>query len=492
MIEGWVTRDANSLLQPLQPVAFSRSLPQEALPTIEIDDSRTFQPIEGFGFALTGGSAYLLAGLPAADRADLLQELFGLTDASVGLSCLRLSIGASDLGRRDFSYWALRRGVGDPNLSRFNLAGGDPEVVPVLQEILRINPAMKIIASPWSAPPWMKSNGRYVAGRLKPEYYSAYAQYFVKYLEEMRGRGIHVSAVTPQNEPHNPKNEPSMVMSATEQADFIKGHLGPELRSRAPETEILCWDHNCDEPDYPLTVLGDAEARGYIDGVAWHLYNGSPEAMSQVHAQYPEKKVYFTEQWVSAHDDFMGALRWHTKNVIIGTLRNWSRTALEWNLASDPEYTLHTRRGAVGALGGVTIGVRLKRRRAAVGGVAVKRTIKRNPGYYLMAHSARFIRPGSVRVHSCEVDKLPNVACLTPDSRMVLVVMNDADGARRFRVQHRGAYATLELEAGDVATLRWNLATAVAQSEQAGAGPNGTSRSHRRGSAPRIDRAEGQ
>lgn len=472
MIEGWVTRGANSLLQPMQPVAFSRSLLQDALPTIEIDDSRTFQPIEGFGFSLTGGSAYLLAGLAAAERANLLQELFGLTEASVGLSCLRLSIGASDLGRRDFNYWALRRGTVDPDLARFNLAGGDREVVPVLQEILRINPAVKIIAAPWSAPPWMKSNGRYVAGSLKPEYYSAYARYFVKYVEAMRGHGIHVSAVTPQNEPQNPRNEPSMVMSATEQAAFIKGYLGPELRKGAPETEILCWDHNCDGADYPLTVLGDAEARAYIAGVAWHLYNGSPEAMSEVHAQYPEKKVYFTEQWVSAHDDFMGALRWHTKNIIIGTLRNWSRTALEWNLASDPEYALHSRLGAVGALGGVTIGVTIKRRRSALGGVAVGATIKRNAGYYLMAHSARFIRPGSVRVYSSEVDKLPNVTCLTPDSRMVMVVMNDADGARRFRVQHRGAYATLELGTGDIATLRWNVATAVARSKKAGAGRN--------------------
>ena len=125
MIEGWVTRDANSLLQPMQPVAFSRSLPREALPTIEIDDRRTFQPIEGFGFSLTGGSAYLLAGLAAAERADLLQELFGLTEASVGLSCLRLSIGASDLGRKDFSYWGLRRGTADPDLARFNLSAGD-------------------------------------------------------------------------------------------------------------------------------------------------------------------------------------------------------------------------------------------------------------------------------------------------------------------------------------------------------------------------------
>jgi glucosylceramidase len=454
MIEGWVTRRADSLLQPMRPAPFSRSPPRDTLPAIEVDDSRTFQPIEGFGFSLTGGSAYLLAGLHAAERADLLQELFAPAETSVGLSCLRLSIGASDLGRKDFSYWGLRRGIKNPDIARFNLSAGDREVVPVLQEILRINPALKIMASPWSAPPWMKTNGSYVGGRLKPDHYAAYARYFVRYIETMRAHGIHVSAVTPQNEPHNPRNEPSMEMSAPEQAAFIGKHLGPELRKAGLDTEILCWDHNCDEPGFPLTVLADAEARAYTAGVAWHLYNGTPDAMSKVHALYPDKKVYFTEQWVSAKDDFMGALRWHTKNVIIGALRNWARTALEWNLASDSRHALHTRLGAVGSLGGVTIGAAIKPRRGAV---TIAATISRNPGYYLLAHSARFIRPGSVRVYSSETDRLPNVTCLTPDSRLVMVVLNDADGPRRFRLRHRGALATLALGAGDVATLRWSV-----------------------------------
>lgn len=451
MIEGWVTQGANALLQPMPPVAFSESPPSEPLPAIEVDERRTFQPIEGFGFSLTGGSAYLLAGLHADERAALLHELFGPGEDCVGLSCLRLSIGASDLGRKDFSYWGLRRGAKKPDIGLFKLSAGDREVVPMLQEILKINPAVKIIAAPWSAPPWMKSNGSYIAGRLKPEYYAAYAQYFVKYVEEMRAQGIHVSAVTPQNEPQNPRNEPSMVMSAAEQAAFIKV-LGPAMRKAAPDTDILCWDHNCDGIDYPLAVLADPEARAYVDGVAWHLYNGGPEAMSQVHAQYPQTKVYFTEQWISATEEFMPALRWHTKNVIIGTLRNDSRTALEWNLASDPRYALHSRLGAVGALGGITIGTAIESRHGAP---AIAATITRNPGYYLMAHAARYIRQGSVRVHSSEADGLPNVVCVTPDSRLVMVVMNDGESPKRFRLQHHGATATLELGAGDIATLRW-------------------------------------
>lgn len=453
MIEGWITRAADALLQPMQPVAFSGSPPQGGLPTIEVDERRTFQPIEGFGFSLTGGSAYLLAGLGARERADLLHELFGLDEECVGLSCLRLSIGASDLGRKDFSYWGLRRGTKTPDLGLFKLSAGDREVVPVLQEILEINPAVKVIAAPWSAPPWMKSNGSYIAGTLKPEYYAAYAQYFVKYLQEMRAQGIHVSAVTPQNEPQNPRNEPSMVMSAAEQAAFIKV-LGPAMRKGAPDTDILCWDHNCDGIDFPLAVLSDPEARAYIAGVAWHLYNGGPEAMSQVHAQYPQTKVYFTEQWISATEEFMPALRWHTKNVVIGTLRNDSRTALEWNLASDPRYALHSRLGAVGALGGITIGTAIRPHRGAP---TLAATITRNPGYYLMAHTARYIRPGAVRVHSSEADGLPNVVCRTPDSRMIMVVMNDSDAPKRFHLRHDGATATLELGAGDIATLRWAL-----------------------------------
>ena len=225
-ISGWVTLNAQSLLQPIRPVAFSTLAQQDNCATIEVADNEIFQPIEGFGFALTGGSASLLASLPGATRAALLDELFGTAESSIGLSCLRISIGASDMGRVSFSYCDLAPGETDPDLTHFDLAAGDPELVPVLQEILRINPALKIIASPWSAPPWMKDNGSFIAGRLKPDCYHTYAHYFVKYIEAMHAHGVHISAVTPQNEPHNPKNDPSMLMSAAEQIEFIKKQPG--------------------------------------------------------------------------------------------------------------------------------------------------------------------------------------------------------------------------------------------------------------------------
>jgi glucosylceramidase len=439
MIDAWVTRNAQSLFQRSDSKPFHPSRPQNDYPTVEVDSDHTYQRMDGFGFALTGGSASLIAGLSSSTRAALLQELFGDGDESIGLSCLRLSIGASDLGPRSFSYCDLAPGETDPDLIRFDLAAGDPEIVPLLQQILVINPGLKIVAAPWSAPAWMKSNGSFIAGQLKPEFFGAYARYFVKYIEAMRGHGIHITMVTPQNEPLNPKNEPSLVMSAAEQAVFIRDHLGPALRDGAPDTEIFGWDHNCDKPEYPLAVLADAGARAYISGVAWHLYAGSADVMSDVHAKYPDQKTYFTEQWVFSGDDFHGALRWHAKNVVISTIRNWSGLVLEWNLASDPECKLHTPGGAEGALGGITIG----------------ETISRNPGYYLMAHTARFIRPGSVRIQSTEPDQLPNVTCMTPDARVVMVMVNDNAETMQFNVKYQGMYATLELEAGSVATFQW-------------------------------------
>ena len=445
-LDSWITRNAQSLLRREDATSFEQSPPPNDFPTIEVDSGQTFQTMEGFGFALTGGSASLIAGLGPDDRATLLRELFGPGEESIGLSCLRVSIGASDLGRVSFSYCDTASGITDPTLQGFNLGAGDPEVVPVLQEILAINPSVKIIASPWSAPPWMKTSGSSVAGRLKHEFYPAYARYFVKYVEAMRDHFIQISGVTPQNEPQNPKNDPSMLMSAAEQADFIGNHLGPVLRKAAPDTEIFCWDHNCDEPDFPLAVLADERARDHVSGVAWHLYMGTADVMSRVRAQYPQKKVYFTEQWVFSGDDFAGALRWHTKNVVIGTMRNWSQVVLEWNLASDPACSLHTPGGAEGALGGVTIG----------------KATGRNPGYYLMAHSGKFIRPGSVRIASTEPAQLLNVACATPLNQIVIVVLNDNSELKRFNVAYQNMYATMELDPGAVATLRWPKAAETA------------------------------
>jgi glucosylceramidase len=256
----------------------------------------------------------------------------------------------------------------------------------------------------------------------------------------MRENGIVVHALTPQNEPMNQKNDPSMGMEAAQQARFIKRHLGPALQEAGlADVELFCWDHNCDMKEYPLAVFADADARRYLTGSAWHLYAGDISALSEVHRTYPDMKLYFTEQWVGADGQFAGDLMWHVRHVLIGSLRNWSRVVLEWNLASDPSCGPHTPGGETHCVGALTLG----------------QGIARNVAYYVIAHAARFVRPGSVRVHSDGPALLPNVAFRTPSGHIVLLVLNDSSEPQSCPIRYRGKEALATLPAGAVATLVW-------------------------------------
>ncbi len=413
------------------------------LPVITVDAELKYQAIEGFGFSLTGGSAMLISRLAAPDRSSLLRELILPDGDGIGVSFLRLSIGASDLSERCFSYDDRPDGQPDFELAHFDIEAGDVEVIPLLQEILAINPEIRIMATAWSAPTWMKTNQSFTGGKLKPDCYAVYAAYLVKYLQAMRERGITVHALTPQNEPLNQKNEPSMIMEAGEQAEFIKNHLGPALQSAGlADVELFCWDHNCDVPEYPLEVFADADARRYLSGSAWHLYGGDISALSEVHQLYPEMKLYFTEQWVGIDGQFGGDLMWHVRNVLIGSLRNWSRIVLEWNLASDPFCCPHTPGGEARCVGALTLG----------------EEVTRNVAYYVIAHAAKFIRPGSVRIYSDEQASLPNAAFLTPEGYIVLIALNEVAEARSFTIQFQGKNAIATLTASTVATYVWRAA----------------------------------
>ena len=165
---------------------------------------------------------------------------------------------------------------------------------------------IKILATPWSAPVWMKDNNSFKGGGLLPANYNVYAQYFVKYIQQMKAEGISIDAVTPQNEPLNPNNNPSLVMTALQQADFIKGSLGPAFQTAGITTKIITYDHNCDVPGYPLTVLQDAQANAFVSGSAFHLYAGDISALSTVHNAYPNKSLYFTEQYTAGTGSFSG------------------------------------------------------------------------------------------------------------------------------------------------------------------------------------------
>jgi glucosylceramidase len=413
------------------------------LPVIKVDAGQKYQVIEGFGFSLTGGSAMLISRLPDADRSALLRELFLPDGDGIGVSFLRLSIGASDLSERCFSYDDRPDGQSDFELAHFDIEAGDVEVIPLLREILVINPEIKIIATAWSAPTWMKTNQGLVGGKLRPDCYAVYAAYLVRYLKAMREKGIIIHSITPQNEPLNQKNEPSMIMEADEQAEFIKNHLGPALwEAGLADVELFCWDHNCDVKEYPLAVFADADARRYLSGSAWHLYGGDISALSEVHQLYPEMKLYFTEQWVGSDGQFGGDLMWHVKNVLIGSTRNWSRVVLEWNLASDPFCCPHTPGGEARCVGALTIGEELAR----------------NVAYYVIAHAAKFVRPGSVRIYSDEQNFSPNVAFLTPEGCIVLIALNGGAESLSFAIRFRGKNAVATLPPSAVATYVWRAA----------------------------------
>lgn len=409
-------------------------------PVIEINDKQTFQSMDGFGYALTGGSAFHLHNMSAPARKAILKELFATTGDNIGVSYLRISIGASDLDANVFSYDDLPAGQTDTLMKQFTLQEDKKWLIPVLKEILVINPKIKILGSPWSPPTWMKTNNSSMGGSLKPEYYKAYARYFVKYVQGMKAEGINIDAVTIQNEPLHPGNNPSLLMLPEEQAAFLKTSLGPAFKAAGIKTKIILFDHNADRPDYPITILADKDAAQYADGSAFHLYAGSIDVLSKVHEAYPNKNLYFTEEWVGAPGNLAGDLKWHTKNLIIGAARNWCKISLQWNLAADSKWEPHTPGGCTECLGAITID---------------GNEIKRNPAYYTIAHASKFVRPGSVRIASTEPVGLANVAFKTPAGKTVLIVLNEGDNTQSFTIKQNGRTASATLNSGAVATYVW-------------------------------------
>lgn len=440
-VQVWLTNpDKSALFEPRKPPADLKA--DKETPTIEVNEQQKFQTIDGFGFALTGGSAQHLIRMEPDRRAAILRELFETDGRSIGVSYLRLTIGASDLNDRVFTYDDLSDKQADPELKRFDLGPDKADVIPVMKEILKINPRIKILASPWSAPPWMKTNNNSKGGELKLEYYPAYARYLTKYVQAMEAEGIRIDAITIQNEPLNPKNTPSMVMQAEDQAAFIKGHLGPTFRAAGIKTRIVLYDHNCDVPEYATAILADPDAARYVDGSGFHLYGGKIEAMTQVHDAFPAKNLYFTEQMVTGSVETKSVINIAApmRRLIIGATRNWSRNVLLWNLAADPRNEPHTGNGGCGMCQGAI----------TIDGNAVSR----NLAYYVVAHASKFVRPGSVRIGSSGPDTLPNVAFRTPEGRKVLLVVNTGTSPQTFRILH-GKVTTAVLNSGAVATYLW-------------------------------------
>jgi glucosylceramidase len=439
----WLTDPSQSVFFQRQPEVFmDKNNGSSPDPVISIDEKKTFQHVDGFGWCLTGGSAQHLMRMSPAARTALLKELFSRDSNNIGGSYLRVSIGASDLNDHVFSYDDLPAGQTDLPLAHFDLGPDKQDVIPVLQQIIAINPEIKILGSPWSAPTWMKNNHDTRGGSLLPQYYQAYADYFVKYVLAMQQQGIGINAVTIQNEPLHPGNNPSMYMLAGDEAAFVKV-LGPALDKERLDTKIIVYDHNADRPNYPDTIYRDREAAKWVDGAAFHLYGGKIEALTPLHDSFPDKNLYFTEQWVGAPGNFAKDLPEHVSKLIVGAMRNWCKTVIEWNLAANSQSEPHTDRGGCDrCLGAVTID----------GDV-----VKRNPAYYIVAHAAKYVRPGSSRIASNTDDQLPNVAFRTPTGQAVLIVLNNTKEQKGFTIELRGRKMHATLNGGAVATYVFQL-----------------------------------
>jgi glucosylceramidase len=435
---SWITKPDQSQLLAKQSTILSFNTIANASPTIDVSDGVSYQTVDGFGFSLTGGSAQVIQTLSATAKANLLKELFGNDSASIKISFIRISIGASDLNASPFTYNDLTTGT-DVNQTNFSLTPDAVHLIPLLKEVLLLNPAIKILATPWSAPAWMKTNNNLKGGSLQSIYYASYAKYFVKYVQAMQAQGIPIHAITPQNEPLNNSNNPSMLMSDMEQADFIKNHLGPAFATASINTKIIIYDHNCDVTSYAINILNDATAKSFVAGSAFHLYSGNITALSVVRNAHPDKAVYFTEQYTSSNANFGDDLGWHIKNIIIGSMRNWSRTALEWNLATDANYGPFT-------IGGCTI---------CKGAVTIGSSITRNVSYYIVAHASKFVPTGSTIIQSNNIGNLSSVAFKTPTGGKVLIVLNEGTTEASFNLKFLGRWTNITLSAGSVGTYTW-------------------------------------
>lgn len=432
----WMTTADGVTLLSKQNVSLNFNSSTNSNTTINVDSTTKYQTIDGFGFCLSGGSATLINGLDDARKTSLLNELFATGDGSIGISYIRITIGASDMSSGTFSYDDV---AGDTNLDHFSLDKERTDLIPILKKIIAINPSIKILACPWSAPAWMKDNNSFTQGSLKYENFGPYANYFVKYIQGMKAEGITIDAITPQNEPLNAYNTPAMLMVADDENKFIKENLGPAFKAAGITTKIIVYDHNADHPEYATSILADPVTSTYVDGSAFHLYGGNINALGPVHTAYPDKNIYFTEQATFQGDNYGTAMTWHVSNLLVGAIRNWSRNVLEWVLATDPNNGPHTNGGCSTCLGAITIGS----------------AVTRNVAYYIIAHASKFVRPGAIRIASDQQNTLLNVAFQNTDGSKVLIVLNTATTSQTFNIKFKGEIVKTSLAAGAVATYTW-------------------------------------
>ena len=441
-VTPWITTgDQSKLLQQQATVNFGTNSGSNPS-TVTVNAGTTYQTMDGFGYTLTEGSCEVISGMAATQQNQLLNDLYNPV-TGLNASVIRISIGASDLSSSSYSY---NETSGDVNMNNFSLNGPDlTYLIPIIKKIQLINPNIKILATPWSAPRWMKTNNSWVGGSLQTQYYAAYARYFVKYFTAMQAQGISIWGITPQNEPENPNNEPSMLMNSTEQKNFINTQLGPQMAAAGfGNIKIIAFDHNCDNTAYPIDVLNNSS---YVDGAAFHLYLGNISAMSTVR-NATNKNVYFTEQYTGSGGSFSGDFGWHMQNVVIGSTNNWAKTVLEWNAANNSSLGPRTPGGCSTCLGAITVNN--------------STSYTKNVAYYIIGQISKFVKPGALRIASSSTSgTILSVGFKNPDGSIALVIYNSGGSANTIRVVSGSSAFDYSVPASAAVTFNWATGASV-------------------------------
>jgi glucosylceramidase len=467
-VRVWITTpDGAQRLAPADPATFTPGGSDQL--TITVDPTRSYQTMRGFGASITDSSAVVLSRLRPAARDTVMTDLFSPSRGD-SLSVLRQPMGASDFVAGDFyTYDDVPAGETDYAMEDFTIAHDRPRILPLLRQALALNPDLTVVATPWSPPAWMKTNGSLIGGRLidTPAIYQAYARYFVKFVESYRKAGVPVDAVTLQNEPQNrhPSAYPGTDMP-TAQEEKLAATVGAAFDAAGLDTLILGYDHNWSEhpndiagtppgedpeTDYPYRLLRSAEAQRF-DGIAYHCYAGDPSDMTKFHDTFPSAELWFTECSGSHGPSdppaqvFSDTLKWHSRNLVLGVTRNWASTMVNWNLALDPSGGPHN--GGCGTCTGVVT-------------VGPGQTVTRNAEYYTLGHLARFVRPGARRIASTSFGTtgwngaVMDTAFRNPDGSIVLVAHNENDAPASFAVAQGGSSFDYTLPGGALATFVW-------------------------------------
>ncbi|MEU5184165.1 ricin-type beta-trefoil lectin domain protein [Streptomyces longwoodensis] len=414
---------------------------------ITVDENTRYQTFTGGGASFTDTAAWLMnssGALSPATRDATMRKLFSPTDG-IGLSFLRNPMGASDLARSGYTYDDVPAGQTDPSLAKFSIGHDLADVVPLTRQALQLNPSLTVMASPWTAPAWMKDSGSLNGGWLKAEDYGAYASYFVKYLQAYRDQGVPVGYVTAQNEPTCCSGYPSMSWNGSGLAYFTKSELLPKLQAAGLSTKILAHDWNWDTYDaYAAQTVDDAAVRSHpnFGGIAWHGYGGDIAKQTAVHNQYPGLDAFGTEHsggtWIANQQ------REDMSNIIDYT-RNWAKSVTKWSLAVDQNRGPHN--GGCGTCSGLI---------TVHNGDGASGTVDYTVEYYTMGHLTKFVRPGAQRIASTASSAVPNVAWRNPDGSKALIAYNDSASARTVTLNWGGQHATYSLPGKTSATFTWS------------------------------------